>query len=28
LHAPLWWGGTLLVLGVLYVIKFRPRKVE
>jgi hypothetical protein len=28
LHAPLWWGGTLLVLGVLYVIKFRPEKAE
>jgi hypothetical protein len=24
LHAPLWWGGTLLVLGVFYSIKFRP----
>lgn len=26
LHAPLWWGGTLLVLGLLYTIKFRPGK--
>jgi heme/copper-type cytochrome/quinol oxidase subunit 3 len=26
LHAPVWWGATLLVLGLLYVIKFRPGK--
>ena len=24
LHTPLWWGGVLLLLGVVYVIKFRP----
>lgn len=24
LHTPIWWGGTLLVLGLLYVVKFRP----
>lgn len=24
LHAPLWWGGLLLVLGLFYAIKFRP----
>ena len=24
LHTPLWWGGILFVLGLLYVIKFRP----
>lgn len=24
LHAPLWWGGSLLVLGLFYAIKFRP----
>jgi len=26
LHAPLWWGATLLVLGLFYLIKFRPGK--
>lgn len=26
LHTPIWWGGTLLVIGVLYVVKFRPGK--
>ena len=24
LHTPVWWGGILLVIGLLYVIKFRP----
>lgn len=24
LHAPLWWGGLMTVLGVFYVVKFRP----
>ena len=24
LHTPLWWGGVLLLLGIVYVIKFRP----
>lgn len=24
LHTPLWWGGTLTLLGLLYVVKFRP----
>jgi len=27
LHAPVWWGGTLLLLGVFYVVKFRPGRV-
>ena len=26
LHAPIWWGGTLLLLGLVYLIKFRPGK--
>jgi hypothetical protein len=26
LHAPLWWGATLLALGLFYLIKFRPGK--
>ena len=25
LHAPLWWGGFLLVVGVGYCVKFTPR---
>ena len=24
LHTPVWWGGFLTALGVLYVVKFRP----
>jgi hypothetical protein len=26
LHAPIWWGAVLAVLGAVYVILFRPRK--
>jgi hypothetical protein len=26
LHAPVWWGGFLGIIGVFYVIKFRPGK--
>jgi hypothetical protein len=25
LHAPVWWGGLMIVLGILYCGKFRPR---
>ena len=28
LHAPLWWGATLLMLGVFYTVKFRPGKAK
>jgi heme/copper-type cytochrome/quinol oxidase subunit 3 len=28
LHAPLWWGGLLLTLGLFYLIKFRPGRSE
>lgn len=28
LHAPLWWGATLLALGLFYLIKFRPGKAS
>jgi heme/copper-type cytochrome/quinol oxidase subunit 3 len=28
LHTPLWWGGILLVIGILYVIKFRPGRAN
>lgn len=24
LHTPLWWGGILALLGVFYLVKFRP----
>ncbi len=26
LHTPLWWGGLLLLLGIFYCVKFRPRR--
>jgi uncharacterized membrane protein YidH (DUF202 family) len=26
LHAPVWWGGLLVVLGVVYCALFRPGK--
>jgi hypothetical protein len=26
LHAPVWWGAIMLVLGLLYGIRFRPGK--
>jgi hypothetical protein len=26
LHAPVWWGATLLVIGLVYLIKFYPKK--
>ncbi len=28
LHAPLWWGATLLALGIFYTVKFRPGKTK
>jgi hypothetical protein len=28
LHAPVWWGGGLAVLGMFYLIKFRPGKAH
>lgn len=24
LHAPVWWGGVMLALGVFYCVRFRP----
>ena len=24
LHAPVWWGGLMLLLGLFYSVKFRP----
>lgn len=26
LHAPVWWGGLLTVLGIIYCVLFRPGK--
>ncbi len=26
LHPGIWWGGLMLALGVIYVVKFRPGK--
>jgi len=26
LHAPVWWGALLILLGVIYVGMFRPKK--
>ncbi len=26
LHAPVWWGALLLVLGAIYGYRFRPRR--
>jgi hypothetical protein len=25
LHAPVWWGGLLAIIGAIYVFAFRPR---
>ena len=24
LHTPIWWGAVLLIIGLVYLIKFRP----
>jgi hypothetical protein len=24
LHAPVWWGGGMLIFGLFYLIRFRP----
>ena len=26
LHAPVWWGGLLILVGALYCIKFQPKR--
>jgi hypothetical protein len=26
LHAPVWWGGLMLVLGLVYSVNFRPSR--
>lgn len=28
LHAPVWWGAVMLLLGLFYSIRFRPGKEE
>lgn len=28
LHTPVWWGGVLFVIGLLYVVKFRPGRAS
>lgn len=28
LHAGVWWGGLLIVVGAFYVVRFRPRKTD
>lgn len=28
LHAPVWWGGLMVVLGGVYINKFRPRRIS
>jgi hypothetical protein len=28
LHAPVWWGALLTVLGLFYLIRFRPGRVR
>jgi hypothetical protein len=28
LHAPVWWGAFLLVIGLIYLIRFFPRKQQ
>lgn len=28
LHAGVWWGALLIVVGLVYTIKFRPKKVD
>jgi hypothetical protein len=28
LHTPIWWGGILAVLGVLYLVKFNPGRAK
>lgn len=28
LHTPVWWGGFLLLIGILYVVRFRPGRAN
>ncbi len=28
LHAGVWWGALLIVIGVVYIVKFKPKRIE
>lgn len=28
LHTPIWWGGLMTMLGLFYVVKFRPGRAS
>jgi hypothetical protein len=28
LHASVWWGALLIIIGLIYLIKFKPGKAE
>jgi hypothetical protein len=28
LHAGVWWGVLMIVIGVVYIVKFKPKKIE
>ena len=28
LHAGIWWGAVLLLLGIIYTVKFKPKKEQ
>jgi len=28
LHANIWWGGLLILLGLIYTVKFSPKKTK
>jgi len=28
LHAPLWWGALLVVVGLVYLIRFHPKRTD
>jgi hypothetical protein len=28
LHAPIWWGGLMLVAGLSYTVKFWPKRIQ
>ncbi|HWF66167.1 MAG TPA: hypothetical protein VN670_02615 [Acidobacteriaceae bacterium] len=27
LHAPIWWGALLAIVGVVYLVRFHPKKI-
>ena len=28
LHAGIWWGGLLIILGAVYLLRFSPRRIK